>query len=94
MASLIVIRIVPQTPTDPLSFANALAASGRLQITVATLSFDSVNNQPPGANSVTVTYNTLTPSGGWTVSDGSTFPSGAVTSEGGIGRAAARTRHR
>jgi hypothetical protein len=78
MSSLIVIRIVPQTPTDPLSFSSALAADGGLKVTVATLSFDSVNNQPPGANSVTASYIALTPSGGWSVSDGSVFPQGAV----------------
>src|SRR5271166_2279974 len=74
MSSLIVIRIVPQKPTDPQSFSNALAAGGGLQITLAT------DNQPPGANSVTVSYIPLTPSGGWAVSDGSVFSSGAVIS--------------
>src|SRR5271157_3402119 len=80
MSSLIVIRIVPQKPTDPQSFSNALAAGGGLQITLATLSYSSVDNQPPGANSVTVSYIPLTPSGGWAVSDGSVFQSGAVIS--------------
>jgi hypothetical protein len=36
MPSLIVLRIVSQTPTDPQSFSNALT---RLQITVATFCF-------------------------------------------------------
>ena len=63
MSSLIVIRIVPQAPTDPLSFANDLATGGGLTITVATLSFGSVDN--PGTNSVTVTFSNVTPSGGW-----------------------------
>jgi hypothetical protein len=80
MASLIVIRIVPQKPTDPLSFSTALAAGGGLQITVTTLAFASVDNQPPGANSVTASYIPLTPSGGWSVSDGSVFPANAVIS--------------
>jgi len=78
MSSLIVIRIVPQKPTDPLSFTNALTAGGGLKITVATLSFGSVDNQPPGANSVTVTFSDIAPSGGWIVSDGSFFPPGVV----------------
>jgi hypothetical protein len=80
MPSLIVVRIVPQKPTDPQSFSNALAAGGGLQITVATLAFASVDNQPPGANSVTASYIPLTPAGGWTVSDGTVFPTGAVIS--------------
>src|SRR5271165_4958299 len=80
MSSLIVIRIVPQKPTDPQSFSNALGAGGGLQITIATLSYGSVDNRPPGANSVTVSYIPLTPSGGWTVSDGSVFLKGAVIS--------------
>jgi len=76
MASLIVIRIVPQKPTDPQSFSNALAAGGGLQITVTTLAFASVDNQPPGANSVTASYIPLTPGGGWKVapSSGPPFP--------------------
>ena len=80
MASLIVIRIVPQKPTDPLSFSTALAAGGGLQITVTTLAFASVDNQPPGANSVTASYIPLTPGGGWSVSTGLVFPAGAVIS--------------
>lgn len=80
MPSLIVVRIIPQKPTDPQSFSSALAAGGGLQITLTTLAFTSVDNKLPGANSVTATYIPLTPSGGWTVSDGSVFPAGAVIS--------------
>jgi hypothetical protein len=47
MASLIVIRIVPQKPTDPQSFSKALAAGGGLQITLAALSYARPENQPP-----------------------------------------------
>lgn len=76
--SLIVIRIVPQKPTDALSFANALAAGGGLQITVTTLAFANVDDQPPGANSVTATYFPIAPAG-WGVTGGP-YPPGAVVS--------------
>jgi hypothetical protein len=82
MSSLIVIRIVPQKPTDPLSFSKSLAASGGLQITVATLVFASVGSQPPGANSVTVANVSVAPPapGAWTVSDGTLSDKGTVIS--------------
>lgn len=77
--SLIVIRIVPQKPTDAQSFANALAAGGGLQITVTTLAFANVDDQPPGANSVTASYFPLTPTGGWSVA-APPYPAGALIS--------------
>lgn len=78
MSSLITIRIVPQKPTDPLSFSDALAAGGGLRITVANLAFATVDAAPSGVASVTVPLVTAIPAGGWSVSDGALFPKGAV----------------
>lgn len=71
MSSLIVIRIVPQTPVDANSFTSYLNALGGLKITAFDLSYASVDQQPPGAVIGSAGYIAAPPSGGWNLqSDG------------------------
>ena len=60
MPSLIVIRIVPQAPTDPNIFTNALAS---LTIEAFDLSFTNINSQPAGQS---VGKASFIAAGGWT----------------------------
>ena len=53
MPNLIVIRIVPQGPTDPITFTSYLTALGGLQITANDLSF---SNPQPGQNVGSASY--------------------------------------
>jgi hypothetical protein len=65
--SLIVIRVVPQAPTDPNRFTTYLGAMGGLQITANDLSF---NNPQPGQNVESTTSQLTTPINAQTISDG------------------------
>jgi hypothetical protein len=73
MSKLIVIRIIPQTPTDAETFTKFLnppSPLGKLQITAFDLTFDSVDNPSPGIEIGSASYIDITPSSGWTKSNG------------------------
>src|SRR6516165_4418380 len=73
MSKLIVIRIIPQTPTDAETFTKFLnppSPLGPLKITAFDLTFDSVDNPTPGIKIGSASYIDITPSSGWTKSGG------------------------
>jgi hypothetical protein len=59
--NLIVIKIVPEAPTDPATFTTYLNAMGGLTITAYDLSYNTVSNTPPGPPIGPAAY--LAPSG-------------------------------
>ncbi len=66
MANYIVVRIVPQTPVDAVTFANDyLAPLGGLTITAYQLDFATAGSQPAGPSIGSVAYNAITPAGFW-----------------------------
>src|SRR6516165_8124869 len=74
MSKLIVIRIIPQTPTDAETFTKFLnppSPLGKLKITAFDLTFDSVDNPSPGIEIGSASYIDITPSSAWTKSSGS-----------------------
>ena len=62
MSSLIVIRIIPESPVDPNTFTSYLMS---LKIEAFDLSFDTVDDQPPGLSVGTASF--IAPTSGWTV---------------------------
>ena len=75
MSKLIVIRIIPQTPTEADTFTDFLnppSPLGKLKITAFDLTFDSVDNPSPGIEIGSASYIDITPSGGWIKSSGGT----------------------
>src|SRR5215469_2076900 len=73
MSKLLVIRIIPQTPTEADTFTNFLnppSPLGPLKITAFDLTFDSVDNPTPGIEIGSASYIDITPSSGWIKSGG------------------------
>ncbi len=89
MPNYIVVRIVPQTPVDAITFSTYLSALGGLTITAYALDFATAGSQPPGPAIGTASYNAVSPSGFWTSDGGSPplyvnssqppYPSGTTT---------------